>query len=586
MKKSVLNKDNHPWYKYYGDCPNHIDYIDGSMVDLVAQTALKYPDNYAYEFYGNKCTYKNFMTKIEACAKSLKALGVKEGDVVSICMPNTPVAITMFYAINMIGAVSNMIHPLSGEKEIELYLNKSKSKVILAIDIDYKKVINIINNTDVTKVIIGSAKDDLKGLKRLFYNMFKIDVTKVAKKVREAFLKSFQNREVLTYKKFMQRGIHYTEDVWCSRKSGDLASILYSGGTSGNPKGIMLSNLSFNALGMQAAKMVETAKEKDSILCIMPIFHGFGLGVCMHTCLHIGMKLIMIPTFKANKLGDLIKKTKPNFIVGVPTLFEALVQNNKFKDNDLAFIHTIVSGGDVMDEEKLKEYNDFFEKYGSKAKIRVGYGLTEACAATCLNPTNGHRAHSIGVPFPDNIYKIVDPKTLKDKKPGEDGEICIHGPNVMMGYLNEQEETEKVLKIHKDGLLWLHTGDVGCMDKDGYVYFKSRLKRMIVSSGYNIYPSYVENIINKHEYVASCTVVGIPDKYRGQAIKAFVVLKKEVKLDEEVEKEIRDHCLKYIARYSIPKEFEFKKELPKTLVGKIAYTVLEETNKKEEKKRD
>lgn len=576
MKKSKLNKDNFAWYDYYGDVPKHIDYIDGSMIDLIAETALKYPNYYAYEFYGNKCTYKNFMAEIEACAKGLKSLGVKEGDVVSICMPNTPEAITMFYAVNMVGAISNMIHPLSGEKEIELYLNTSKSKVILAIDIDYKKVINIINNTEVTKVIIGSVKDDLRGLKKMFYNLFKVDVTKAIKKVREVFLKSFQNREVLSYKKFIQRGAHYSEDIWCVRKSTDPASILYSGGTSGKPKGILLSNLNFNALGMQAAMMIETAKAKDSILCIMPIFHGFGLGVCMHTCLHIGMKLIMIPTFKADKLGDLIKKTNANFLVGVPTLFEALINNSKLKENDLASIHTIVSGGDVMDEEKLKEYNEFFAAHGSKAKIRVGYGLTEACAATCCNPTDGHRKNSIGIPFPDVIYKIVDPKTLKEKKAGEDGEICIHGPNVMIEYLNEPEETSKTLKIHKDGLMWLHTGDVGCMDKDGYVYFKSRLKRMIVSSGYNIYPSYVENIINKHEYVASCTVVGVPDDYRGQAIKAFVVLKKEVKLDDTVEKEIKEHCLKYIAKYSIPKYFEFKKELPKTLVGKIAYTMLEE----------
>lgn len=579
MKRLKLSKDNFPWYKFYGEVPHHLNYTDGSMIDLVARTALKYPNHCAYEYYNNRCTYKNFMNQIESCARGLKSLGVQEGDVVSICMPNTPEGIIMFYAVNMVGAISNMIHPLSSEKEIEMYLNKSNSKVVLVIDLDYKKVINIINNTKVTKIIIGSAGDDLKGLKKLSYKMFKFDVTKAIKKVREVFLKSFKNREVLSYKKFIQRGSHYTEDVWRERKSTDSASILYSGGTSGSPKGIVLSNLSFNALAMQAANMVETAKPKDSILCIMPIFHGFGLGVCMHTCLHIGMKLILIPKFKADKLGKLIKNKRPNFLVGVPTLFEALLRNKKLKKDDLSSLHTIVSGGDVMDEEKLNEYNDFFKRHGSKAKIRVGYGLTEGCAASCLNPTNKHRENSIGIPFPDVIYKIVDPETLKEKKVGEDGEICIHAPNNMTCYLNEEKETEEALKKHKDGLLWLHTGDIGSMDKDGYVYFKSRLKRMIVSSGYNIYPSYIENIINKHEYVANCSVIGVPDKYRGQAVKAFVVLKKEVKLTEDVEKEIKEHCKKYIAKYSIPKYFEFKKELPKTLVGKIAYTVLETEEK-------
>ncbi len=572
----MKSKLNNTWEKYYNF--DTLEYPEGSMYDLLSVTALKYPKDICYTFYDNKCTYKNFMEQVKKCASGLKALGIKKGDVVSICMPNTPEAVTMFYATNMIGAISNMIHPLSGEKEIEMYLKKSNSKVILAIDIDYKKVINIINNTMVTKIIIGSVKDDLKGFNKFFYNIFKPDVTSIIKKVKAVFLKSFKNREVLSYKKFISKGMHYSGDIWCEMKKEDPAVILYSGGTSGSPKAVLLSNLSFNALAIQADNMVGTAKRKDKILCIMPIFHGFGLGVCIHTCLHIGMNLILVPTFKAKKLGSMIKNLKPNLLVGVPTLFEAL-SNNDLKAKDLSSLHTVISGGDIMDEEMLKKYNLFLKKHGSKAKIRVGYGLTEACAATCLNPLVEIRENSIGIPFPDVSYKIVEPKTLKEKKCMEDGEICISGPNVMLGYLGDEEETNKVLKKHKDGKIYLHTGDIGCMDKDGFVYFKSRLKRMIVSSGYNIYPSYIENILNKHEYVASSSVIGVKDKYRGMAIKAFVVLKREVKLDENTEEELRNHLKKYIARYSIPKYFEFKKELPKTLVGKIAYTVLEESEK-------
>ena len=328
--------------------------------------------------------------------------------------------------------------------------------------------------------------------------------------------------------------------------------------------------------------MCDPSKRGDSILSIMPIFHGFGLGVCIHTCLHIGMKCILVPTFKANKLINIIREKKPNFFVGVPTLFEALYNSKGLKENDFDSINCIVSGGDVMDEENYKKYNEMFEKYGSKAKIRVGYGLTEACAATCLSPTDMHREGSIGIPFPDSIYKIVEINTTKPAKVLEDGEICICGPTVMQGYLDEEEETKKTLKEHGDGRLWLHTGDIGCMDKDGFIYFKSRLKRIIISSGYNIYPSYIETIINKHEYVSNSTVIAVPDKYRGQIAKAFIVLKKEVKLTEEVEKEIKDYCERNIAKYSMPRLFEFRKELPKTLVGKVAYTVLE----KEEKIKD
>lgn len=583
MLKLKLNKDDYPWYDFYGKVPHHLEYPKGSMVDVLMDTVLKYPELDAIEYFNNKYTYKEVMDKVIECAKSLKTIGVKEGDVVSICMPNTPEALFMFYAVNMVGAVSNMIHPLSSEKEIEFFLNKTKSKFIMTIDIDYKKVINIINNTSVNKVIVSSAGYSLKGLKKTMYSIFNTDVTKAIKKIKQVFLKAFQNRDVMSYKKFIQKGHNYYEDYTVPRKDSDLAVILYSGGTSGTPKGIMLSNLSFNALAYQAHEMCDPAKEGDSILCIMPIFHGFGLGVCIHTCLHIGMKCILVPTFKAKNLGELIRKTKPNFLVGVPTLFEALYNNNNLKEGDFSSINCIVSGGDIMDEENLVKYNDMFKKYGSNAKIRVGYGLTEACAATCLTPTDMHKSGSIGIPFPDMVYKIVEIGTTKETKPMEDGEICISGPTVMMGYLDDEKETNDALKVHKDGKLWLHTGDIGCIDKDGFVYFKSRLKRIIISSGYNIYPSYIEGIINKHEYVSTSTVVAVPDKYRGQIAKAFVVLKKEVKLDENVEKEIKDYCKKYIAKYAMPRIFEFRKELPKTLVGKIAYTVLEEEEKLKEK---
>ena len=583
MIKSILNKDDYPWYKFYGDVPHHLDYFNGSMVSYIMETAFKYPNMYAISYYNNKITYKEFVDKIIECAKSLRTIGVGEGDVVSICMPNTPSALYMFYAVNMVGAVANMIHPLSSEKEIEMYLNKTKSKVIMTIDINYKKVINIINNTSVKKVIVSSAGDDLVGFKKLMYSVFTTDVTKAIKKIRQVFLKAFQNREVLSFKKFIQCGSSYYEDYAVSRNADDLAVILYSGGTSGTPKGIKLSNLSFNALAYQAHYMCDPAKAGDSILCIMPIFHGFGLGVCIHTCLHIGMMCILVPTFKGKELGKLIRRTRPNFMVGVPTLFEALYNNKKLKEKDFSYINCIVSGGDIMDSENLKKYNNMFQKYGSKAKIRVGYGLTEACAATCLSPTLVSRERGIGIPFPDMVYKIVKLGTFKEADVMEDGEICICGPTVMQGYLDEEEETLNTLKKHKDGNIWLHTGDIGCMDEDGFIYFKSRLKRIIVSSGYNIYPSYIENIINKHEYVSSCTVIGVADQYRGQIAKAFVVLKKEVKLTDEVENEIKEYCKRYIAKYSMPRIFEFRRELPKTLVGKIAYSVLEEEEKRKDK---
>ena len=431
MKKLKSNKE-HPWYNFYGDVPEHLEYSDDLIVKTIMETALKYPNNYAIFYYNNKITYKEFAEKIIDCSKALKKIGVKEGEVVSICMPNTPEALIMFYAVNMVGAISNMIHPLSSEKEIEFFLNKTKSKYILTIDINYRKVINIINNTSVTKVIVSSAGYSLKGFKKFMYSIFHADLTKATKKIRHVFLKAFQNRDVMKYKSF--------------RKGSDEAVILYSGGTSGKPKGIVLTNLNFNALSLQAKYMCAPLGPSDLMLAILPIFHGFGLGVCIHTCFLVGATSVLIPTFKAKKHGDLINSIKPTVIVGVPTLFEALLNSKSKKNLDLSTVKLTVSGGDIMDEEKLKKYNSFLKKHGSKAEIRVGYGLTESTAATCLTPKGMHKKDSIGIPFPDVNYKIVKPGTTKEASIMEDGEICINGPTVMKCYLDEEEETNNALK--------------------------------------------------------------------------------------------------------------------------------------------
>ena len=578
MKKSKLN--NYPWYKYYGDVPHTLEYPEGSIVEYLKSTSIKnYPEYTALEYFDRRWTYQEFYKEIQKCAKALKNIGVSEDDVVSICMPNTPQAIIMFYAINMVGAIANMIHPLSSEKEIEFYLNKSKSSVILAIDIDYKKILRIISDTSVKKIIISSAADEMSKFKATLYYLVKGDKTKAIKKFKELFINLFTDREVLSWKKFMDNSYKYEGKYEYERKQSDPAVILYSGGTTGKPKGIVLSNLNINALAMQSEIMCKPNKAGDSILNILPIFHGFGLGVCLHTPLTIGMRCVLIPMFDPKKFGELIKTKKPSFIAGVPGLFEAVTRCSFGKD-DLSSIHSLICGGDMPTEQTRLKVNKFFKEHGSSAEIRVGYGLTESSAATSLTPRDGFRKGSIGIPMPDVIYKIVKIGTHDEAPLGEDGEICISGPTVMLGYLDELSETMQVLRRHDDGRIWLHTGDIGSMDSDGYIYFKSRLKRVIVTNGYNVYPSYLEEKINMHPYVLTSTVIGVEDKKRGQKVKAFIVLKKDIKPTEEVKKSIMEHCEKYIAKYAIPKEIEYKKELPKTLVGKISYVQLEQESKK------
>ena len=560
-------KDNRIWVNQYKNRSN-LEYPNGSMIDALMEVSRKYPEYYAYEYFGKKVTYREFMKQIENVAKSLKNYGVEKDDKVTICMPSTPEAIITVYATNLIGAVCNMVHPLSSEKEIENCINESDSKFMLVLDAVLEKVLNIKDNTRLQKIIVASPDSSMPPLLHYLYK-----VTNYKKRVKIP-----KDDDIVSWNHFISTAQNFVGVCYEAKKDNDLAVILYSGGTTGTPKGIMLSNLNFNAIALGAHELIDESIPGNSVLSILPIFHGFGLAVCIHTPLLCGMKCILIPRFDPKKFGDLIKKNKPNFLAGVPTLFESLLKQ-KLKKKDLECVKSVISGGDILTPELKKKVDDYLFEHGSIAKIRPGYGLTEATAATCLTNSDGYKCEGcIGIPFPDSYFKIVKIETHDEAPIGEDGEICISGPTVMMGYLNNEAETNQTLRYHKDKKLWLHTGDVGCMLSDGTIVFKQRLKRIIVSSGYNIYPSYIENIIARHESVLSCTVIGIPHPYKGQVAKAYIVLKDGVEPTIKIKKEIQELCKKNISKYSLPKEYEYRKSLPTTKVGKVNYKELEKEN--------
>lgn len=571
-KEEKLNKKNNiktPWLKYYKEgVPAHLNYPKGTMVGYFLEAVARYPENIAIEYYGRTYTYRAFYEMIRDTAKSLKSQGVKEGDTIAICMPNTPEAILMFYAANMVGALVSLIHPLSAEKEIQNYINGSGATFLLSLDLVYDKVHNIVDNTCIKKIVIASAGDSLKTIKKFLYKF----------KNRGTVPKIELTDDIMTWNEFINYGYDYQGEIACLKGSNDPAVILYSGGTSGDPKGILLTNMNFNALALSCHKMIEQSGEGESILAILPIFHGFGLGVCIHTTLGCGMRVVLVPNFNPKDFGKLLHKHKISIVCGVPSLFESLTKTSMGK-NDLSKLKSAISGGDFMSKDLKNKVDTYFREHGSNAEIRVGYGLTEASAAICVTPTGEYRESSIGVPFPDTYIKVVRVGTHDEVPYGEDGEICISGPTVMMGYLNNLEETIQTLQIHEDGRTWLHTGDVGSMDKDGFVYFKQRVKRIIISNGYNLYPSYIETIINSHPDVFTSTVIGIPHPKKVQVAKAYIVLKDGVKPSKEVEKSIRLHCEKNLARYSLPAVYEFRESLPKTLVGKVAYRELEKESK-------
>jgi long-chain acyl-CoA synthetase len=311
------------------------------------------------------------------------------------------------------------------------------------------------------------------------------------------------------------------------------------------------------------------------MLSIMPIFHGFGFGIGIHTFLIIGGCCHLVPQFSVDTYANLLKTVQPNYIAGVPTLFEALLRNKRMEGVDLSCLIGVFSGGDTLSVELKKKVDAFLRDHGAQVQLREGYGLTECVTASCLTPKDFYKEGSIGIPFPDTYYKIVKASTKIEVPYGDEGEICISGPTVMIGYLNSPSETESTLQMHEDGRLWLHTGDLGVMDSEGFIHFKQRLKRMIISSGYSIYPSQLENIIDGHEAVLMSSVIGVPDPYKMQKVKAFVVLKPDVALTDELRESIYQHCNRNIAHYAMPYEFEYMERLPQTLVGKVAYTVLE-----------
>ena len=570
MKKNKKTSQSAAWQKYYQEegVPDHIDYPNCSMVDMVMQSAEKWPDNIAYSYYGHKVTYKNFVKKIEKTARALKNYGVKEGDRVTICMPNTPEGITMVYAVNMVGAICNMVHPLSSEKELEYYIKVAESKYVLVFDAVFDKVYRLRDTAQLERIIVVRPSDGLGFLKQRMYKLLHV------KKVR---LPANDGRVVL-WEDFIANSYFYQGNYHEERSGDDPAIIMYSGGTTGAPKAVLLSNLNINAESICDGTMIRQIVPGASVLSILPLFHCFGLGVCIHTPLCKGMNCILIPAFSHKQFADIIKKNAPNFIVGVPTLFEALV-NTKLKNNELESVTAVICGGDALNQTLRDKVNHYLESHGSNAKIRVGYGLTEGSGAVCLSPENAFADGIIGVPFPDTDFKIVKNDTFKELPAGEEGEICISGPLVMMGYLNDDAENAQVLRIHDDGKTWLHTGDLGYVGEDGLVYFAQRLKRMIISSGYNIYPTHLESIINSHEAVLTSTVIGIDHPHKGQVPKAFIVLKPGYKPGKRIEREIRELLERNIPIYALPTTYEFRDKLPQTKVGKVAFRELEKEEK-------
>ena len=548
-----------PWLKFYGDVPESLEYPRVTMYEALMQTVERYPERIAYDFMDHTSTYRQFARDIDVCGNALASLGLKKGDRITISMPTSPQGIICFYAANKLGVVASMIHPLSTATEITYYLNISQSRYALTLDMFYDKFKEVRDETHLETLILTGIFDSIPGA------------------VKAGADGPHPDPMVRWWNDLMTAS--YPEAPKAAMDSDELAVILYSGGTTGFPKGVMLSNYNFITEGMMVYEWWNRSEAADDtppvILAILPIFHGFGLGICCNAMFMGGGQSILVPQFTPEIVAELVVKKRPTFLVGVPTLYDALSRNPLFQKADLSCLKTTTCGADSLPKIVKERFEAVVRRQGSTVQLVEGYGLTEAVTGIMVTPTHAYRGGSVGVPLPDMLAKVIRIGTTQEAAIGEEGELCVSGPAVMLGYLEHPEETAEVLKVHEDGRLWLHTGDIFTMDEDGYFYFKLRLKRMIKSSGMNVYPAQVEDVLYRHPDVAAACVIGVPDEAQVELVKAFVVLKDPQKAGPEMTQSLIGYCREHLIKWSCPREVEFRNCLPLTRVGKIAFNELE-----------
>ena len=553
-----------PWLESYGGVAPNLDYSENTMSEAVLETAAKEKDFPALTFMGKDTSYTRLAAELDRVARAFYALGVRPGTRVLVCLPNVPQAVFCLYGLNRIGAVPTMVHPLSAVSELAFYMKEADCHIAVTLDQFYGKFLEVKKQRPIDKLLVCRVSDELA---------FPLNIAQ--RLMTERKFPKVTGENDLVWKDFIKLADTVTEDYVAKKDFRTEAVVLFSGGTTGTTKGIMLSDLNFNALAHQTANMAHAEVHHAKMLAAMPVFHGFGLGVCIHTLMYIGGTSILVPRFNVKSYANLIRKTKPNYIAGVPTLFEAITRNRYLDGADLSCLRGVFSGGDSLTIELKKKFDQFLADHNASVRVREGYGTTECVTACCLTPYNKEKEGSIGIPFPDTYFQICKPGTCEELPYGEEGEICLTGPSMMLGYIGHEEENMETMRAHADGHVWLHTGDLGIMDDEGFIYFRQRMKRMIVTSGYNVYPSQLENIIEGHPAVQRSCVIGVKDPLKMQRVKAFIVLKDGFEPDEAMREDLMKHCKAHIAKYALPSEIEFRDSLPTTLVGKVAYTVLE-----------
>lgn len=566
-----------PWLKYYSE--------EAILKDLPEATCYEYlvdcnKDNMnavALSYMGKKITFKEFFDNVERVSKSLSAMGLKEKDIVSISLPNIPEAAYLFYACSKLGIIANMIDPRTSNDGFSKYIREVDSKYVFIIDSYYEKVKKLSSDGIVDKVIAVSPAESLPfGLNYAYRLKSFFDGVKDANK-KVAF-----SDKIINWNKFLEEGknILFVDSVHYE-KNRPLV-IEHTGGTTGVPKGVLLSNENINAVVMQSIMTGIDMKREHNWLDIMPTFIAYGVGMGLHLPLTIGMETILVPQFDADRFDDLLVKYKPVHMVGVPSYWGTIINSKKLAKKDLSYIIAPTVGGDSMDITLEKNANKFLEDHGSTSKITKGYGMTEVCGGVSGTVDDNNQIGSVGIPFVKSNIGIFNPETGEELPFNTEGEVCITGPNIMLGYYNNELATNDILKVHDDGTTWIHSGDIGYMDENGALFIIDRLKRMIIRyDGFKIFPSQIEKVISSHCDVEMCKVVGVDDicHSQGKLPKAHIVLKENTLDEDVVLSNIKMLCESKLPEYMLPVEYKIREDLPLTPVGKVDYLALEKEDK-------
>ena len=554
-----------PWLKYYDQ-----KFIDQTLPALsafeyVCQRSKNHLNDTALEYYGRKFTYADLIVNVKKTAAALRGAGVKKGDIITVVSIMTPEIIALFYAADMMGATLNLVDPRYSVEGIREYIEEVDSHLLVCLNVVYERCRQAAKRTNVEKVIVLSPADSLPPVMAVGYKLTTPDKNKYAS-------------NVIRWKQFIKGG--EGQSTAAEPYDPDHACVVvHTGGTTGSPKGVMLTDDCFNGIALQFQAYPKLFHRGQKLMNVMPPFIAYGFACGIHLPLVLGFTVIIIPNLDPAKLGSLVLKHKPEHMFGVPTHYQQLASDPKLRDKDLSFIINYAAGGDSLSRGAEQTVNDFLAAHGARYPIAKGYGMTEVSSAATVAAGLDNKPGSVGIPMVNTVVAAFEPGTDQELPIGQRGELCISGPCLMKGYYNKPEETAILLRRHPDGRVWAHTGDMGYLDEDGFVYLDSRIKRLIIRhDGFKVFPSMIENVVSRHPAVHQCSVVGCTDKdhTQGRLPFVYIVLKADITAKKkQVIRELERMCAEELPEYVQPVAYKFISSMPMTPVGKVDYRQLE-----------